>query len=68
MPRWLSILLQLVGGAGQVANVFMPAMDPQTKIITAGCIAAGQLVVNALAHNSNPDGTPAEVAWVPKKK
>lgn len=68
MPRWLSILLQILGGSGQIANIFAPVMDVEQKATVAGVLAIGQLVVNAIAHNSNPDGTPAEVAWIPPKK
>ena len=65
MKRWISVTLQIVAGIGQVVNIFAPIMTERQKIITAGAIGVGQLVVNAIAHGSNPDGTPAEVAWKP---
>jgi len=65
MKRWVSVLLQIVGGLGQIANVFVPILSERQKIYVAGSIGVGQLIVNAIAHGSNPDGTPAEVAWQP---
>jgi hypothetical protein len=68
MKRWLSTTLQIIGGMGQVVNIVEPIMKQEHKIIIAGCIGFAQLVVGVIAHNSNPDGTPAEVAWIPTEK
>lgn len=67
MRRWISITLQIVGSAGQVGNLIAPWLPDEHKAMVAAGIGVGQIVVNAIAHSSNPDGTPAAVAWVPRK-
>ena len=63
MKRWLSITLQILSGVGQILNILEPTLNAEEKIYVAAGIGLIQIIVNAIAHNSNPDGTPAEVAW-----
>jgi len=65
MRRWLSVTLQIVGSAGQIINILEPVLKPEQKLYVAAAIGLAQVAVNAIAHGSNPDGTPAEVAWKP---
>ena len=67
MKRWISVTLQIVGSAGQIVNLLEPVLKPEQKLLVAAGIGIVQIVVNAIAHGSNPDGTPAEVAWTPAK-
>ena len=63
MKRWLSITLQILSGVGQILNILEPTLNAEEKIYVAAGIGLIQIIVNAIAHNSNPDGTSAEVAW-----
>lgn len=66
MKRWQSITAQILAGVAQVVNILAPVLSERNKLYVAGGLAAGQVLVNAVAHNTNPDGTPAEVAWEKK--
>lgn len=68
MKRWINVLAQIALGAGQVVAVAAPVMDTEMKVYTATSIAALQLVVSALAHGYNPDGTSAREAYEPPRK
>jgi citrate lyase synthetase len=66
MKRWVNVLSQIALGAAQVFNIFVPILKPNTRIVAAGGMAAAQLVISAIAHEYNPDGTTAKVAYTPK--
>jgi hypothetical protein len=68
MPRWLSILLQVLGGVVQVGNLVIPMLGTKQKVVVGMGVGSSQVAINTMAHNSNPDGTPAETAWVPSDK
>ena len=55
----VSIAAQLANGAG--ALPLPPKAQPWVAVI----FGIVQLVGSRIAHNSNPDGTPATVAFVP---
>lgn len=68
MKRWLNILLQILGVGGQIGNLIAPLFPtPEGKAGVAAAIGVAQIVVSVIAHNTNPDGTPAEIAWTPEK-
>jgi len=66
MKRWLSVLLQILGGVVQVGNLLTPLVSTKQKLIIGSIVGIAQVGVNTIAHNSNPDGSPAEVAWTSK--
>lgn len=67
MPRWLNILLQVVALVGQGFNLFGHFVPPKYIPAIAGGIGAAQAAVGVLAHQYNPDGTPAVVSYMPKR-
>lgn len=68
MTRWLSITLQLAAASGQIVNLLESVLNARQKAYVAAVLGIVSLVVNIIAHNSNPDATPAEVAWEPRRK
>ena len=66
MPRWLNVLIQVVGIVGQGFNAFGGFVPPKYQVQVAGGIGAAQAAVGVLAHSFNPDGTNASVGYVPK--
>ena len=60
------MILQSIAMGLQVLNVI--EFPPNVKIYLGGAIAAFQAFVAAIAHNSNPDGTSATTAYIPKDK
>lgn len=50
---------------GAVAKHLLPEMAHEWAALV---LSAAQLVLAAAAHQRNPDGTPAQVAWEPEKK
>lgn len=68
MKSWQSTLLQILGGAIQAGNLIAPTLTTEQKSIVAVIVGIAQVLVNYFAHRSNPDGTPAKVAWLPPSK
>lgn len=66
MKRSFNIAIQLVSLGAHITNLLMPVFHGDNKIIAAAVIAAIQGATGILAHSSNPDGTPASVAYEPK--
>jgi hypothetical protein len=66
MNRWVNLVAQLLGFATQV---IIPTfvVDPTKRTTIQGVVAGVQGIVGIVAHSYNPDGTPAVVAYVPKK-
>ena len=67
MPRWLNILIQVSATIAQVWQITSEAITWEDAQKIGAAIAALQVVVAALAHSYNPDGTPAAVAYTPPK-
>lgn len=65
MKSWQSNALQVLGAIIQICNLITPLLTAEQKETIAVVVGIGQVLVNYLAHRSNPDGTPAQVAWVP---
>lgn len=61
-----SFWLSLIGIGLQIATATLDAVPPKYKPLVVGGIAIGQGYVAHLAQQTNPDGTPAEVAYLPK--
>lgn len=54
-----STVCQLLLGLGDVINVVTPLLKGDSKVIAGTVLAILHVVVNTIAHISNPDGTPA---------
>jgi len=65
MPRWLQITVQsfIVAGATYIAY----RTGGTQAAVVAAATGLSQLGIGAKAQSSNPDGTPATVAYVPKQ-
>lgn len=67
MNRTVNIVIQMLALAAQVANFLLPVLKEEHKIYATAAIAGVQGVTGILAHNFNPDATPARVAYEPNK-
>lgn len=65
MPRWFNILVQAVGTAGSAWTLFGGYVPPKVGGWVVTGLTAAQAVVGIIAHQYNPDGTPATNAYVP---
>jgi len=66
MTRWQGILAQLfLYGAGVVATSQLKDHPKPAAAVLAGIAVAKSLVSNETSR-SNPDGTDAKTAWLPK--
>jgi hypothetical protein len=61
-------VLQGVAIVIQIANALSPSLSEKHQAAVASGVAVVQLLISRWAHQSNPDGTPAEVAYVDPKK
>lgn len=70
MKKWQSILVQSILTAGQIANAGLEnkMIPPKASPYVALGVGLIQVFFANKAHNSNPDGTPAEVPYYPKAK
>lgn len=64
MKRWLNFSLQVLGFTAQV---IIPTFvkNPQSQVTLHGAVGLAQLAVGMVAHNYNPDGTPAVLPYDP---
>jgi hypothetical protein len=62
------MLLQFLGFAAQGANLLTGSVPPKYQPLVALGISVLQGVTAWIAHNFNPDGSPASVAYIPKEK
>lgn len=63
-----STVLQTLGTAIQIANAVSPSLSIKQQGTIAVVVGVMQIIVNRMAHKSNPDGTPATVAYVASDK
>ena len=65
----VNAIVQTAGAATQILNLAIGSgyLSPKGQAALAGAAAFVQGLVALLAHYSNPDGTPAAVAYVAKK-
>lgn len=68
MTRWWNVIIQLVLAGGQIVNLLEPVLKPEHKIYAMTAISVMQVVVSIIAHEFNPDGTPAQMAYRPGKE
>jgi len=60
---WVNILLQVVGTLGQSVNLFTSLVPDKYKGFVMLGFTLAQGTVAIIAHQYNPDGTPASVAY-----
>ena len=68
MKLTTSSMMQIILGGVQALNIIEPALSPKGKVYAAMGIGILQVVVNTISHLSNPDGTDAKTAYIPKKE
>ena len=66
MTRNQTIAMQGLAILGQTVIPTMP-VSPEWKAFAHGLLAAAQGILAVLAHNHNPDGTTAKVAYMPER-
>lgn len=59
MKRWQTILTQVIATGAQALNLWANFIPDNIKIFIALGLGTAQLIGANMAHNSNPDGTPA---------
>lgn len=67
MSRTWTIVIQLFALFVQIVVPTLPIPPGALQVIHA-CVAFGQAAQAFLAHAYNPDGTPAEVGFIPPAK
>ena len=65
--RW-NMIAQLVGIILQLYNQYQSVIPEDFKPVVAAVIGILQGIAALVAHYSNPNGTPAVVAYVPPAK
>ena len=65
MKRWQSILATLGLWAGPVVNVWLPFIPASATAYVLAALATINLFVAKKASETNPNGTPAQIPWVP---
>lgn len=68
MKRWWNIAFQIVATGGQVLNLYAPFIPVEYQGTAAAILTAAQGTIAVLAHSFNPDGTTAQVPYVPPQK
>lgn len=66
MKRWVNILSQVALGSGQLYTLWEPHIPSDSKVWISSAIVFGQILISAIAHEFNPDGTPSEVSYQKK--
>lgn len=65
MKRWIGISLNIALAAAGI--LLVPQLPPKAQeMVSIGLVSAVTAVTNKVSK-SNPDGTPAQTAWEPKK-
>jgi hypothetical protein len=59
-------LIQILGTVGHFVNLASPVVSPSGQKWVAVGLGAIQGIAGLLSHFSNPDGTSAQTAYVPK--
>ena len=67
MTRWFNIIAQVVGTGLQLFNAYGAILPAKYQLLGATILGALQAVIAIVAHNYNPDGTPATVPYVAPK-
>ena len=63
-----NLVIQILGLIVQGANAMGALLPPEYQAGLAVIVGLIQAIVAAIAHFSNPDGTPAAVAYLPGLK
>jgi hypothetical protein len=59
----VNVAVQVIGSASQVLNVAAGIIPAKDQFWIAGLLGVAQGLSAILSHFSNPDGTPASVAY-----
>lgn len=68
MKRFWNILFQVGAVGTQLLNLYVPFIPPKYVGMITGILTTAQGTAAVVAHNYNPDGTPAEVPYSPPSK
>lgn len=68
MKMTTSNVIQILLGLCDILNIILPLTSGKVKIWVGAALGILHVIVNTVAHQSNPDGTPAEVAYIPPQK
>jgi len=60
-----STLIQVLLGICDILNLLLPQLSAKNQTVVATVLAILHVVVNRIAHLSNPDGTDAKNAVAP---
>ncbi len=63
-----NLVLQVIATGVQAANALTPMLPEKQRGTLALVVGVLQSISALIAHYSNPDGTPAAVAYLPTKK
>lgn len=66
MNKQIATILHTIAIVLQAANLLTAVVPVEYKPVVAVVLAGAQAAVGWLQHLSNPDGTPATVAYIPK--
>ncbi len=66
MKRLTNILSQIGLVSASLFTIWEPVIPGRAKGYVVGGLASIQAILAIIAHNSNPDGTPATVAYKPE--
>lgn len=64
MTRIFNLVFQIVATLGQIFSVVSGMIPGKYQVLVATIIGALQAVVGVVAHNYNPDGTPATQKYI----
>ena len=67
MTKWQSILANVVIWAIPIINIWQPYIPPKAMRYIAPLIATISILTVKKTSESNPDGTDARSAYIPKK-
>lgn len=63
MKRWWNVVFQTVASVTQLANLYSPFLPPKIQGTVTGILTLAQGTVGVIAHQYNPDGTPAALPY-----
>lgn len=68
MKLKVNVLLSGLASLGQILNTYGGIIPPKYQTLVAGVLGGTTMIVAAVAHYRNPDGTPAVVPYVKEKE
>lgn len=68
MKRSWNTIFQVIAASSQAINLYSPIMPMKWQLWASTVISVAQGTAAIIAHNFNPDGTPAVLPYVPPQK